>query len=212
MLNNLLIFLYVGFLFATQGLTFNKNLRGFELLEPPTMSEILGKPDELSSYKPPETIEEIDVDKYLGLWYQIYGAPTNMIFQGYGKCITAEYGLLQNGNVSVLNSQLNFKGEPEQIAGYAYYKNVSEPGKLTVHLEGAPVDAPYWIVLLGEIKNQQYQYSVVTSPSSISLWVLVRDIETYMQNYDEEVKKFLEEYDYKYITIQQDETCPKQFV
>ena len=154
-----------------------------------------------------ETIQSIDLSKYLGLWYQVYGAPTNMLFQGYGKCITAEYGLLEDGNVSVLNSQLNFKNELEQISGYAYYKNVSEPGKLTVHLDGTPVDAPYWIVSLGEIINEEYQYSIVTSPSGISLWVLVRDIDFYLKNYDNEVKNFLAEYDYRYMTIKQDETC-----
>ena len=55
----------------------------------------------------PQTIQEIELDKYLGYWYQVYGAPTNVIFQGYGKCITADYGLLDDGNISVLNSQLN---------------------------------------------------------------------------------------------------------
>ena len=46
----------------------------------------------------PQPVDKLDVAKYLGKWFQIYGAPTNMIFQGYGKCITAEYGLLPDGN------------------------------------------------------------------------------------------------------------------
>lgn len=36
------------------------------------------------------------------------------------------------------------------MSGYAYYKNESEPGKLTVHLDGVPVDAPYWVLALGD--------------------------------------------------------------
>lgn len=152
----------------------------------------------------PIPVDKVDIDKYLGNWYQVYGAPTNAIFQGYGKCITAEYGVLPDGNVSVLNSQLNAKNELEQIAGYAYYKNVSEPGKLTVHLEGTPVDAPYWVVSLGESKNGQYQYSVITTPSGISLWVLARNVDVFMREYDAEVKQFLDAGSYKYVTIEQD--------
>ena len=152
----------------------------------------------------PIPVDKVEVDKYLGNWYQVYGAPTNVVFQGYGKCITAGYGLLPDGNVSVLNTQLNAKNELEQIAGYAYYKNVSEPGKLTVHLDGTPTDAPYWIVALGEVKNRQYQYSIVTTPSGVSLWVLARNVEYFLRNYDAEVKQFLDAGSYKYVAIEQD--------
>jgi lipocalin len=129
--------------------------------------------------------------------------------------------------VSVLNAQLNAKNELEQIAGYAYYKNVSEPGKLTVHLDGTPADAPYWVVALGEVrsipdskreeyeltpenyvrrgvKNDQYQYSIVTTPSGISLWVLARNVNLFLREYDAEVRAFLEAGEYKYVTIEQD--------
>lgn len=152
----------------------------------------------------PQPIDKLDVAKYLGKWFQTYGAPTNIVFQGYGKCITAEYGPLPDGNVSVLNAQLNAKNELEQIAGYAYYKNVSEPGKLTVHLDGTPADAPYWVVALGEVKNQQYQYSIVTTPSGISLWVLARNVEIFLREYDAEVRAFLDEGSYKYMAIEKD--------
>ena len=99
---------------------------------------------------------------------------------------------------------MNAKNELEQIAGYAYYKNVSEPGKLTVHLDGTPVDGPYWVVALGEVRNNQYQYSIVTSPSGISLWVLARNVDVFLREYDTEVKSFLDTGSYKYVTIEQD--------
>ena len=51
----------------------------------------------------PATVNELDLNNYLGHWVQIYGAPTNAIFQGYGTCATADYGLLDNGQVSVLH-------------------------------------------------------------------------------------------------------------
>lgn len=152
----------------------------------------------------PSTVTELNVDNYLGRWYQVYGSPTNVIFQGYGKCITADYGLLPNGNVSVLNSQVNLSDELEQINGYAYYKDISQPGKLTVHLDGVPVNSPYWVVKLGDVYDNEYQYSIVTTPSGVSLWVLARDIETFYQVYYDEVLDFLDENNFIYAPINQD--------
>lgn len=149
----------------------------------------------------PAVISEINVPSYLGHWKQVYQAPTNVIFQGYGTCITADYGLLDNGNINVINTQLDENDSIEQISGYAYYKNASEPGKLTVHLDGVPVDSPYWIVKLGEVVDNQYQYSIITTPSGISLWVLVRDIDVFMKYYNTEVEDFLQMYDFKYTQV-----------
>ena len=149
------------------------------------------------------TVPQLDVKKYLGHWLLVYQAPTNVIFQGYGTCISADYGLLDNGNVNVVNTQIDKHNEIDQITGYGYYKNVSEPGKLTVHLDGVPVDSPYWVIKLGEVKNNQYQYSIITTPSGISLWVLVRDITSFFELYNTEVIDFLAEYNFKYENVSQ---------
>ena len=151
----------------------------------------------------PPTVSSLNISSYLGHWIQVYQAPTNVIFQGYGTCITADYGLLENGNINVVNTQIDENNEIEQINGYGYYKNVSEPGKLTVHLEGVPVDSPYWVIKLGEFKNNQYQYSIITTPSGISLWVLVRDVETFFELYNTEVVEFLDMYSFIYEPVEQ---------
>lgn len=151
----------------------------------------------------PDTVSELNVNYYLGHWFQVYQAPTNVIFQGYGTCITADYGLLEDGTIDVLNTQLDENNEVDQIAGYAYYKNISEPGKLTVHLEGVPTDSPYWVVKLGEVVNDEYPYSIITTPSGISLWVLVRDVDTFFDVYNTEVIDFLNEYSFRYDTVDQ---------
>ena len=151
----------------------------------------------------PSTVTELNVNSYLGHWVQVYGAPTNAIFQGYGTCATADYGALDNGQISVLNSQLNKNKEIETINGYGYYKNVSEPGKLTVHLEGVPVDSPYWVVKLGEIVDNQYQYTIITTPSGISLWVLTRDLDRFNEFYSVEVNDFLTINNFNYVSIDQ---------
>lgn len=197
----MLFAIIIPFLSAIQAVSLT-NLRGNSFLNFEVSYE---KSSQIS------TISEMDVNKYLGNWYQVYGSPTNVLFQGYGKCITAEYGLLDNGNVSVINSQINKDDKLEQILGYAYYKNVSEPGKLTVHLDGVPVDSPYWIVRLGEIKDNQYQYTIITTPSGVSLWVLARNIDSFFVNYDAEVLQYLEENNFKYVEIEHHENCVYDF-
>lgn len=158
----------------------------------------------ISGFAKPTTVSELDVNKYIGRWYQVYGAPTNTLFQGWGKCVTADYGILPNGNVSVVNSQLNKQNQLEQISGYAYSENPSEPGQFTVHLDGVPVDSPYWVVQLGEVVNNQYSYSIITTPSAISNWVLARNLTDFAEKYDSEVVEYLNGNNYRFVEISQD--------
>jgi len=60
-------------------------------------------------------------------------------------------------------------------------------------LDGVPVDSPYWVVKLGEIIDNQYQYSIITTPSGISLWVITRDVDRFEQMYSSEVREFLDQ-------------------
>ena len=60
-----------------------------------------------NSKEVPNVVTDINVDSYLGIWKQVYQAPTNVIFQGYGTCVSADYGLLDNGYISVVNIQLD---------------------------------------------------------------------------------------------------------
>jgi len=149
------------------------------------------------------TVSELDLEKYQGHWYQVYAAPIDFTFQGYGKCITADYAILGPNNVSVLNSQVNRNDELEQISGYAFYKDVSKPGQISVTLEGVPFTAPYWVLHLGEVKNDEYQYSIVSVPLGPSLWVLARDISVFFSAYNDEVTKMLKDYGFNYVLVDQ---------
>ena len=150
------------------------------------------------------TVSELDLSKYMGKWYQVYAAPFDFTFQGYGKCITADYQISGSNNVSVLNSQINKDNQLEQIKGYAFYKDLTQPGQLSVVLEGVNNVAPYWVIYLGEIKNDLYQYSIVTVPYGPSLWVLARNIQGFFVNYDQDVVKILDENNFNYIKVDQD--------
>ncbi|PFX27676.1 Apolipoprotein D [Stylophora pistillata] len=146
-----------------------------------------------------DTVPKLNVTKYLGRWYQMYGDPTVMAtFERDAVCVTADYTLRKDGKVGVLNSERlrTPTGEGKNITGYAYIPDPKEPGKLKVHLGGTPVDAPYWVVKLGPPTfgaEGLYQYSVVTDNLQITLFVLARDVDTFKSQFDEQVQSWLVE-------------------
>lgn len=52
--------------------------------------------------------------------------------------------LQKHGKIGILNSERleTETGDGKNITGYAYTPDLKEPGKLKVHLEGVPLDAP----------------------------------------------------------------------
>ena len=78
-----------------------------------------------------KAVDELDLNKYVGSWYEVYGNNFDKTFQGNGKCIQAFYKL-NNYNVSVLNTQLDKNDNSDSITGFAYYKEGDTGGYLTV--------------------------------------------------------------------------------
>ena len=128
-----------------------------------------------------KAVDELDLTKYDGFWYQVYGDNFNKLFQGNGKCSTAQYKLLDD-EVSVVNSQIDENNEKDEITGYAYYKDDDCCGYLTVLLDGTP-EAPYWVLELGPIVNEKYDYSIVSDNRALSLYVLARDVNRFYESY-----------------------------
>lgn len=140
-------------------------------------------------------VHEVDLSQYTGTWYQVYGDLIDRTFEGFGSCITATYTLNDDdGNVSVFNRQVSPNGTVETISGVAYYNDGNEGGELTVDLEGTPGSAPYWIVSLGPVVENQYSYSIVSDNKQLSLFVLTRDIDNFFRMYDDDVLSYLEQY------------------
>lgn len=157
------------------------------------------------------TVRTLDLEKYEGRWYQIYGNNFDQLFEKFSSCITADYSILPTGNVSVINSQYN-KDHLEQIYGYAYYASTNPnsklfPGQFTVHLDGVPHDAPYWVYNLGPESNGLYDWSIVSDPTKLSLFVLARDVSTYYEKYNDEVKNILTEYGFDNLVKVSHENC-----
>ena len=122
---------------------------------------------------PPETVEFVDIERYMGLWYEIARYPVP--FDEDGVAVTAEYTLNEDGTVSLINSSLvgDLDGPPNSIEGVARVVDEETNAKLAVtfdrpELEG--IEFSYWIVELDE----DYQYAVVTNDTRFVLYILSR--------------------------------------
>ena len=140
-----------------------------------------------------KAVDELDVDKYVGDWYQVYQDRFNLIFQEKGTCSKAHYELLDDGRISVLNEQLDEDGTKDEITGYAYYKDDDCCGYLTVQLRDIP-EASYWVLELGPVVDDYYDYSIVSDNKGLSLYVLARDVDRFFKLYNDDVINSLEDF------------------
>ena len=139
-----------------------------------------------------KAVDELDLNKYVGSWYEVYGDNFDKTFQGNGKCVKAFYKF-NDYNVSVLNTQLDKNDNSDSITGFAYYKEGDTGGYLTVQLKDLP-EAPYWIIELGPIYNDMYDYAIVSDNAKLSLFVLTRNVSRFYKEYDETVLNSLEDF------------------
>ena len=142
------------------------------------------------SYKPVDTL---NLSQYDGLWYEIYGDRADRAFQGFGTCITAEYTIENENNVSVFNREIRKDGTVDTIEGYAFYEDNCTGGDLTVYLEGTASTAPYWVLELGPVVNDEYDYAIVSDDKQFTLFVLVRNVTNFFELYNDDVMDTLVE-------------------
>lgn len=123
----------------------------------------------LDSKPPLEVVADVDVERYMGKWYEIAKYPNSFQDGCYG--VTAEYALRDNGTVSVLNICREADGSTvkSSIQGFATVADKTTNAKLTVYFF-YPFGAPYWIIQL----DDDYQYAVVGDPTRRFLWILSR--------------------------------------
>merc|ERR1711936_1171370 len=143
-----------------------------------------------------KTVDKLDVDKYLGRWYEAYGSLVQKwTFQKNSFCTCANYGKRSDGKISVFNAGRKFSptGKASNITGYAYIPDANVPGKLKVVFPRSG-EGNYWVMKLGPLNAAgQYSYAIVTSNFKAFLWVLVRDHDEYMKTQDAEIQQWLKE-------------------
>lgn len=113
-----------------------------------------------------EVVPHVELEKYLGKWYEIAHLPAK--FQEGCNETTATYTLSKDGSISVLN-QSTKNGKMKQAKGKAKVVDKNSNAKLKVTFVW-PFYGDYWIIKLGN----DYDYSVVGTPNRKYLWILSR--------------------------------------
>ncbi|XP_016490878.1 temperature-induced lipocalin-1 [Nicotiana tabacum] len=141
-----------------------------------------------------EVVKKLDVEKYMGRWYEIASFPSR--FQPKNGVNTrATYTLNPDGTVHVLNETW-CDGKRGYIEGTAYKADPkSDEAKLKVKfyvppfLPIIPVTGDYWVLHIDE----NYQYALIGQPSRNYLWVLCRQNSLDDEIYNQLVEKAKEE-------------------
>lgn len=116
------------------------------------------------------TVEELDLEKYLGTWYEI--ARFDHRFERGLVGVTANYSLRPDGKIKVVNSgyKNTLDGEYSEAIGKAKIPDpLNEPGKLKVSFFWI-FYGDYYVLEL----DDNYQWAVIGSSLDKYLWILSR--------------------------------------
>ena len=137
-----------------------------------------------AAYLALDTVEEFDINKYMGKWYEIERLP-NSFEEGLEE-ITASYRIGDNGNIIVTNEGrlIADKTRIKQAKGKAWVPDPKEPGKLKVSFFW-PFSGDYWVLKV----DKDYSYALVGDPTGEFLWILSRERDL-DQNIIQELKDY----------------------
>jgi apolipoprotein D and lipocalin family protein len=123
----------------------------------------------------PTTVPTLDIDRYLGTWFEIARLPMRHEPADYTD-ISATYSLQADGKVRVENRALDGKGYPQQSVGEATPVPGSGNAKLQVTflpegLRWIPfTKGDYWVLRI----DHDYRTALVGGPDRRYLWLLSR--------------------------------------
>lgn len=115
------------------------------------------------------TVKELDLNRYLGTWYEIARFPHS--FEKGLVGVTATYSMRPDGKIKVVNRgrKNTLDGELSSAEGKAKIPDPSKPANLKV--------AFFWI-FYAEYNvlelDENYQYALIGSSSDKYLWILSR--------------------------------------
>ena len=127
------------------------------------MSGCLGLPEGVNP------VEEFDLNKYLGKWYEI--ARLDHSFERGLDRVTAEYSLRDDDGVKVLNRGFSIaENKWKEAEGRAYFVRGIDEG----HLKVSFFSPFYGSYVVFELDKEKYQYAFVTGSNTSYLWLLSR--------------------------------------
>jgi len=116
------------------------------------------------------TVKELDLNRYLGTWYEIARFPHS--FEKNLVGVTAMYRLREDGKIEVVNQGFKnaLDGKLSKAVGKARIPDNKEPGRLKVSF--------FWIFYADyfvlELDAENYQYAMIGSSSDKYFWILGR--------------------------------------
>lgn len=128
------------------------------------------QPERRTSDTPLTTVAEVNLERYLGRWYEI--ARYDSRFERGCDGVTADYAMREDGLISVINTcyREGLDGPAETADGRARVVPGSSNAKLEVSFFG-PFWGDYWVI---ELDEAEYQWAVVSEPRGRYLWILSR--------------------------------------
>lgn len=133
---------------------------------------------------PLEVEGAVDLNRYLGRWFEI--ARFENRFEKNCEGVTADYSMRKDGLIRVENTcrEGSPAGEERKAVGRAKIVDPKTNAKLKVSFFG-PFWGDYWILDL----TDDYSRSIVGEPSGRYLWILSRSPTITPQSRDEAMKK-----------------------
>ena len=124
--------------------------------------------------KAPPTVSRVEFARYQGTWYEIARLP--MWFQRNCLRSQATYGILETGEVSVLNECDTGSGK-DSIRGRARVVDAKTNARLEVRFDNwfsvfipSQPQGNYWILYL----DDEYRTVIVGTPDRKNLWIMAR--------------------------------------
>ena len=152
---------------------FNKRCRLFAVLIAAACALLSTSIGTAAEGSPPETVPFVDLDRYLGTWYEIAGIPNRFQKHCRGNT-TAIYQRGDQQRIKVINSCLDSDGQVDQAHGVARIVDPKSNAKLEVSfvsLFGWQLFwGDYWILDLAP----DYSYVIVGTPDYRYGWLLSR--------------------------------------
>ena len=127
--------------------------------------------------RPVSVVENFDVERYMGTWYEIARLP--QWFERNMYKVEAEYTLQPDGTVKIKNTGVR-DGQVKVAEGVARFKAWKQIGLLEVSFN-QHFYSDYRIIRLAD----DYHYAVVTGKTKDSLWILARKKELPQKELDE---------------------------
>lgn len=121
----------------------------------------------------PETVQKVDLKKYIGTWYEIAKIPNRFQKNCTGNT-TATYSLNEDGTIKVVNKCKEEDGGFDEADGKAKVVDKKTNAKLEVSFVSflgiRPFWGDYWIIIL----DAAYNWAIIGTPDRKYGWILSR--------------------------------------